>query len=135
MVGTGLQPIAESYVVLIYGFVAANNVEVAKAVFASMQRAPVDARLGWYMLCTSLFNFGCVLVAFSWILVSKEPLFPSQMWILSVFGIVPGRPIGQAKRHGKVQQVRPLQGTANSSEPLDARATDGAECCKSVTFR
>jgi pentatricopeptide repeat protein len=57
---TGLQPIAESYVVLIYGFVAANNVEVAKAVFASMQRAPVDARLGWYMLCTSLFKFGYV---------------------------------------------------------------------------
>eukprot|EP00884_Botryococcus_braunii_P008695 jgi/Botrbrau1/17827/Bobra.0127s0072.2 len=54
----GLQPIAESYVVLIYGFVSINNVEVAKAVFASMQRAPVDARLGWYMLCTALFNFG-----------------------------------------------------------------------------
>ena len=58
--GLGIQPIAESYVVLIHAFVQEGNVAAAEAVLASMKRAGLDARAGWLVLASLLFQQGFV---------------------------------------------------------------------------
>ncbi|KAK9843477.1 hypothetical protein WJX81_004550 [Elliptochloris bilobata] len=54
----GLQPMPETYVVLIHANVAAGEVERAEAVYSSMQRQGYDARCGWLMLTCELFRRG-----------------------------------------------------------------------------
>ena len=46
----GIQPIAESYTVLIHAFMQQDNVVDAELVLVSMKRAGLDARPGWLML-------------------------------------------------------------------------------------
>ena len=46
----GIQPLPESYVVLIHAFVEQGRFEDAELVLVSMRRAGLDARQGWLML-------------------------------------------------------------------------------------
>ena len=55
----GLQPLPETYVVLIQAHVAAGDVATAKLVYDSMQRGGYDPRCGWLMLTCELFRRGC----------------------------------------------------------------------------
>ena len=46
----GIQPLPESYVVLIHAFVERERFDEAELVLVSMRRAGLDARQGWLML-------------------------------------------------------------------------------------
>jgi len=46
----GIQPLPESYVVLIHAFVEQGRFEDAELTLVSMRRAGLDARPGWLML-------------------------------------------------------------------------------------
>ncbi|KAK9823409.1 hypothetical protein WJX72_002547 [[Myrmecia] bisecta] len=54
----GLQPLAETYAVLIHALVAEGKVPEAHKVYESMQQAGVNPRPGWLVLTCSLFSKG-----------------------------------------------------------------------------
>lgn len=53
---TGIQPLPQSYAILIYAFMQEGMVREAQAVYASAVRAGVDKRPAWLMLTTQLFE-------------------------------------------------------------------------------
>ena len=66
---TGLQPIAETYLVLMHAQMVDGDKSAAFKVFQSMLSAGIDARRGWLLLCKDYFKFGCVFVMwlmFAW---------------------------------------------------------------------
>ncbi|CAL8467194.1 g6730 [Coccomyxa elongata] len=54
----GVQPIAETYLVLMHALMVDGDKNAAFKVFQSMLSAGIDARRGWLLLCKDYFRFG-----------------------------------------------------------------------------
>ena len=54
----GVQPISESYCIVIACFVERGDMDTGRAVFNSMQRAGHDARPGWLCFAKAAFAWG-----------------------------------------------------------------------------
>lgn len=55
-----MQPIAETYLVLMHALMVDGDKNLAFKVFQSMLSAGIDARRGWLLLCKEYFRFGWV---------------------------------------------------------------------------
>ncbi len=60
LVPAGVQPIAETYLVLMHALMVDGDKNAAFKVFQSMLSAGIDARRGWLLLCKDYFRFGWV---------------------------------------------------------------------------
>ena len=54
----GLQPIAETYMVLMHSFIAEGDRRAAFKVFQSMNAAGMDVQRGWLLLCKDCLRYG-----------------------------------------------------------------------------